>query len=214
MKKPAILVKKTLVPLVLCLASFSLLAQSRVSCSLEFVAGVGIGKGPLATFAPEFVAQYDLGGGFRAGAGAGVRYAKPCLQYVTRDGSPSRTFCNELGIPVFLRLGYGKERFYANLDAGYAISVLSYYAPDRPQYYASGSTPSEGKKEFHYNGLFVEPQVGWRIGRRSALALGLLLQKSVVINQVTTQHSDFIYSEGKKLNVFTPAVTLRYVLGF
>ena len=203
--------KKTIFLLILGVASLSLSAQSRITYSLEFVAGVGVGKGPQVSLTPEFVAQYDFGGGFRIGAGVGTRFARPCLQYITRNGSHSRSFCNELDIPVFMRLGYGKERIYANLDAGYAIGALSFYGLD----WAPG-----GKKEPSYNGLFVEPQVGWRIGRRGALAFGLLMQKSIVSNHVTTENgtvnapSYSIKEEVNRQDIFTPAVTLRYALSF
>ena len=203
--------KKTVLLLILGLASFSLSAQSGMTYSWEFVAGVGVGKGPQVSITPEFVAQYDFGGGFRIGAGVGTRFARPCLQYITRNGSKSRSFCNELDIPVFLRLGYGKEKLYANLDAGYAIGALALFD--------WGWIPG-GRTEPIYNGFFVEPQVGWRVGRRSALALGLLFQQSTVSNRVTTENGtwgDPSYSIGEKvttLNVFTPAVTIRYVVGF
>ena len=203
--------KKAILLLVLSLASLSLSAQGRMSYSCEFVAGVGVGKGPQLFFTPEFVAQYAFDGGFKVGAGAGARFARPCLQYITKSGAHSRTFCDELDIPVFMRLGYGKEQFYANLDAGYAIGALSFYG--------LGWVPG-GKKEPNYHGFFVEPQVGWKIGGRSALALGLLFQQSTLSNHITTvsgtindtQHS--IREEVSTLNVFTPAITLRYVQGF
>ncbi len=204
--------KKTILLLVLGVASLSLSAQSRMTYSWEFVAGVGVGKGPQFSFTPEFIAQYDLGSGFKIGAGVGTRFVRPCLQYITKNGSsPRRTFCNELDIPVFMRVGYGKEKLYANLDAGYAICALSFYG--------AGWT-GEGKKEASYSGLFIEPQVGWRFGKRSALALGLLLQKSIVSNRVTTENgtiNDPSYSIKVQVNrqdIFTPAVTLRYVVGF
>ena len=204
--------KKTVLLLVLGLASFSLSAQSRMTYSWEFVAGVGVGKGPQVSITPEFVAQYDLGGGFKIGAGVGTRFARPCLQYITQNGSsPRRTFCNELDIPVFMRLGYGKEKLYANLDAGYAIGALALFD--------WGWKPG-GRTEPIYNGFFVEPQVGWRVGRRSALALGLLIQQSTVSNHVTTENGTWgdpsysIREEVNTLNVFTPAVTIRYVVGF
>ena len=203
--------KKTILLLVLGVASLSLSAQSRMTYSWEFVAGVGVGKGPQVSITPEFVAQYDLGGGFRIGAGVGTRFARPCLQYITRNGSKSRAFCNELDIPVFMRLGYGKEKLYANLDAGYAIGALALFD--------WGWSPG-GRTEPIYNGFFVEPQVGWRVGRRSALALGLLFQQSTVSNHVTTEYgtkgdpSYSIKGEVKRQDIFTPAVTLRYVVGF
>ncbi len=203
--------KKVILLLVLSLASLSLSAQGRMSYSCEFVAGVGVGKGPQLFFTPEFVAQYAFEEGFKIGAGAGARFARPCLQYITKNGVHSRTFCDELDIPVFMRLGYGKEQFYANLDAGYAIGALAFYG--------LGWVPG-GKKEPNYQGFFVEPQVGWKIGGRSALALGLLFQQSTLSNHITTvsgsindtQHS--IREEVSTLNVFTPAITLRYVHGF
>ena len=204
--------KKTVLLLVLGLASFSLSAQSRMSYSLEFVAGVGVGKGPQVTFIQEFVAQYDLGGGYRIGAGAGTRFARPCLQYFTEFGSHSRSFCNELDIPVFMRLGYGKEKLYANMDVGYAICALTFY-----DWGWASDGWGEGRKEPSYNGFFVEPQVGWRVGRRSALALGLLFQQSAVSDYVKEHVDTPTISYGHKitaLNVFTPAITLRYVLGF
>ena len=204
--------KKTVLLLVLGLASFSLSAQSRMTYSWEFVAGVGVGKGPQLSFTPEFIAQYDLGSGLRIGAGVGTRFARPCLQYITKNGSsPRRTFCNELDIPVFMRVGYGKEKLYANLDAGYAIGALALFD--------WGWKPG-GRTEPIYNGFFVEPQVGWRVGRRSALALGLLIQQSTVSNHDTTENGTWgdpsysIREEVNTLNVFTPAVTLRYVVGF
>ena len=204
--------KKTVLLLFLGLASLSLSAQSRMTYSWDFVAGVGVGKGPQVSITPEFVAQYDLGGGFKIGAGVGTRFARPCLQYITQNGSsPRRTFCNELDIPVFMRLGYGKEKLYANLDAGYAIGALALFD--------WGWKPG-GRTEPIYNGLFVEPHVGWRVGRRSALALGLLIQQSTVSNHVTTENGTWgdpsysIREEVNTLNVFTPAVTIRYVVGF
>ena len=207
--------KKTILLLVLGVASLSLSAQSRVTYSWEFIAGVGVGKGPQVSLTPEFVAQYDFGGGFRIGAGVGTRFARPCLQYITRNGSKSRDFCNELDIPVFMRLGYGKEKLYAHLDAGYAICALSFF-----DWGMASDGWGEGRKEPSYDGFFIEPQVGWKVGRRSALALGLLLQQSIVSNRVTTENgtmNDPSYSNGSKvttLNVFTPAVTIRYVVGF
>ena len=110
-----------------------------------------------------------------------------------------------------MRFGYGKEKIYVNLDAGYAIRVLNFYG---------AGWVGEGGKRPNYGGLFVEPQVGWKVGRRSALALGLLFQQSTLYNHVMTENgtmNDPSYSLSQKvttLNVFTPAITLRYVLGW
>ena len=193
--------KKTVLLLILGLVSFSLSAQSRMSYSLEFVAGVGVGKGPQVSFSPEFVAQYNLGD-FVMGVGAGVRYARPCKVYDTKHG---RGFHDEVDIPVFLRLGYGKSIFFTHVDAGYAIGVLGYPGVD----YVPGA-----KKDFLYDGLFVEPQVGLKVGRRGAFALGVLLQQSDWHNQVWELFTTTTVYVRDTKNAFTPAITLRYVVGF
>ena len=197
--------KKTILLFVTFLATITVSAQSRMSYSLEFVTGVGVGKGPLVSFTPEFVAQYNMGG-FILGAGAGVRYARPCLVYISDKG---RRFHNEIDIPVFLRLGFGKANFFANVDAGYAIGVIGDPGPE----YVPGA-----KKDFPYDGLFFEPHIGLKVGRHGALALGLLLQQSTIniheIKGITIdgENMDALYSSMS--NAFTPAITLRYVLGF
>ena len=194
--------KKTILLFVSFLATIAVSAQSRMSYSLEFVAGVGVGKGPQVSFSPEFVAQYDFGGGFSIGAGTGVRYARPCKVYDSKHG---RGFHDEVDIPVFLRLGFGKSKFFTHVDAGYAIGVLGYPGVD----YVPGA-----KKDFLYDGLFVEPQVGLKVGRRGAFALGVLLQQSDWHNQVwDVGETTTVYVRNIK-NTFTPAITLRYVLGF
>ena len=190
-----------------CLATLSLQAQERFFYSLEVVTGVGIGRGPLATVTPQFVFQYDLGDGFRLGAGAGTRFASPCLQYITKNGTHSRTFSYELDLPVFLRLGYGKEKVYANIDAGYAVGLLSFFG--------FGRIPG-GKKEAGYDGFFMEPHIGLKLGPRSALALGVLVQQSTVMDHVTTDKGTIdspSYSTEtvvQSRHIFTPAINLRY----
>lgn len=200
--------KKSISVIIFLLVSILLPAQSRFSCSLELMSGAGVWKGPLFTVAPELVVQYDLWAGFKMGVGTGARYTMPCLQYITNNGThPERSFCNELDIPVFLRFGYGKEKLYANLDAGYAIDILSFYGSD----WIPG-----GKKDPCYNGLFFEPQIGWRMNRRSALALGILLQQSTVERYVKTESgergtpSHSISADVYNQHLFTPAITLRY----
>ncbi len=194
--------KKTILLFVTFLATIAVSAQSRMSYSLEFVAGVGVGKGPQVSFSPEFIAQYDLGGGFRIGAGTGVRYARPCKVY---DSEHGRGFHDEVDIPVFLRLGFGKSKFFTHVDAGYAIGVLGYPGVD----YVPGA-----KKDFLYDGLFVEPQVGLKVGRRGAFALGVLLQQSDWHNQVWELFTPTTVHVRDTKNAFTPAITLRYVLEF
>ena len=204
--------KSLLLVLYLITSAFSLSAQSRFSYSVELSVGAGVWKGPYFTIAPEFVAQYDLGAGFKVGAGTGVRFAMPCVQYNTwEDGTHSRDCSVELEIPVFLRLGYGVKWFYLNFDAGYTIGIYSALGPGR-----NGGS----KVDPCYNGFFFEPQLGGRFGRRSSLALGLLWQQSRVqsYDKIVSGTPDTpSYSESVQVRthrLFTPAITVRYGVAF
>ena len=200
--------KKLLLVAFICLASLSLRAQSPFTFSLEASAGVGVWKGPLFTVNPTFVAQYNLFDNLRIGAGAGIRFAMPCLQYITDNGVfRERSFVREWDLPVFLRLGYGKNKLFANLDAGYAFAILSYYGGD----WIPG-----GKKDPSYNGFFFGPQIGYSFSQRHALALGVLLQQSVVDDYGKFSggegESYYVGSNVTRQKIFTPAITLRYCL--
>ena len=198
--------KKLFCLLLVCLTALYAQAQNRFSSSVEFGAGVGVGWGPLATFTPQYVAQVDLGRGLKAGVGAGARFALPCSQYRTKTGGDAqRMFCVEADVPVFLRFGYGKGRFYANVDAGYAIGLLSIYGAGRMH---------NGNVDNCYNGLFFEPQIGWKVGRKGALALGVLLQRSTVMEHIETETADALYDEAHQHKLFTPALNLRYCILF
>ena len=199
--------KKIISILVICLVSTSLMAQNRISYSVEVDAGVGVGKGPQFTVAPEFVVKYEFESGILLGAGAGLRYGKPCFQYRISNASGSRQFCNELDIPVFLRAGYSFEHLFSVLDAGYSVGVWSAYSAD---------TKPGGSKAPSYNGFFLEPQAGFYLGKHSALALGVLFQQSSVIHQETVVSGNVgsasysIQAEAQTKNIFTPALTIRY----
>ena len=193
--------KKGFLCVVLSLVSTSILAQGRFSSSLEVSAGAGVERGPLVTAAPHLVAQYEIGNCFKIGVGAGVRFACPCHTYTNWNGTLRRTFNNELDIPVFVRLGYEERNLFADVDAGYAIGIFARLDP--------GVVPG-GKKEPSYDGLFVEPQVGVKFGRYSAFALGVLLQQSHIINDVTKVSATMSETKVTHQNVFTPAITLRY----
>ena len=98
----------------------SSLAQNNLSYSLETAAGAGFGKGPLFTLCPQFVFQDKFDSGM------------------------------ELDLPFFLRIGYGKNHFFSNVDAGYAIGIIST---------TNLGAVSGGRTKLSYNGLFCEPQV-------------------------------------------------------
>ena len=183
-------IKIILVCFLLCLAGLSLQAQDRWIYSAELTAGVGFKQGPLFFVTPQFTAQYPLGGGFTAGAGIGFRIGRPCYQYSVLNGSGSRSFRTELDIPLYLRLGYGKEHFFAHLDAGYAVGIFTRY------------------------GFFFEPQLGWKFGRRSALALGFLLQRSQFIDSWEERDGASSSQKSQSRKQFTPALTLRYSILF
>lgn len=195
---------KKILTLILCLASVSAWGQNSYISSLEFVGGVGFGKGPKMILAPQYVGQMDFGG-FRVGAGVGLRYAKPLREEVTKNGASSREYNNEFDIPVFLRLGFGGEKVYVNVDAGYSLGAIAFYEESMD----GGSVADKC-----YSGLFVDPQIGWRFSQKSALAIGMLLQQGVIGNRVTTQSGDSFSQEFHRKKEFTPALTLRYALSF
>lgn len=203
--------KKIFITLGFVLIALSMGAQNSISYSAEFVVGVGVGKGPLATLTPQFIAQYDFWGGLRVGGGIGIRYAMPCNQYLSKNKTHDRNFSNEIDIPLFFRFGYDMGNFYANIDAGYAIGVLAFDG--------LGSVPG-GLKESSYDGVFVEPQIGWRFGERRALAIGLLWQQSNLDNHIRTESGimgtpSYSVSESvKNEDLLTPAITLRYTIDF
>ena len=182
----------------------SLEAQNRFSYSLEAVAGVGLDHGPLVSFTPEFVAQFDLGSGFLVGAGAGVRLAAPCLRYIYENGLLSeRKYVREWDAPLFLRLGYrGKDRLFAAFDAGYAVGLYTKYKdPDRPQ-----------TVNHIYDGFFLEPQMGWRFTPKSGVSLGFLFQRGY--SEVRYMRLNEIGLSSDVLTVgnhrWISAITLRY----
>ena len=197
--------KKAIFILALLLSVIPLSAQNRISFSVELEAGAGVWKGPLFTVAPEFVAQYGFTSGIHVGAGAGVRFSMPCLQYVTTNGTPRRKFINEFDIPVFLRVGYSKNKFFANLDGGYAIGVYSFYGKD----WAPG-----GKSESKYDGFFIRPHAGLNLGRGNSLSLGVLLQQSIVTNQVSSSTAESASDVVTTERILTPAIILRYGFTF
>lgn len=198
--------------LAFCFFAQSLGAQNRFSYALESVAGLGIEKGPQYTVTEEFVTEYSLKGGFLIGVGAGLRYAAPCYQYIIKNGVHTKSrFANELDAPLFARVGYTGNRMFLKLDAGYSIGLYGHYQ--------SGVKPG-GKKAPSYYGLFFEPHIGVKFGKRSALALGVLLQKSTVSAHVITETGtmgDPSWSSTGEVStqrVLTPAITLRYCVSF
>lgn len=198
--------------LVLCSFAQSLGAQNRFSYALESVAGLGIEKGPQYTVTEEFVTEYSLKGGFLIGVGAGLRYAAPCYQYIIKNGVHTESsFANELDAPLFARAGYSGNRIFLKLDAGYSFGLYGHYRND---------VKPGGQKDPSYSGLFFEPHIGVRFGERSALALGVLLQKSTVSTHVITETGtidDPSWSSTGKVRTqreFAPAITLRYRFSF
>ena len=198
--------KKFFLIILFCLPSFILLAQNRVSYSLEMMAGVGVTNGPKYTIAPEFIVQYDLGNGINMGVGGGAQLSKPCYRFIDRDGIGSRSYCNEIDIPLFFRFGYGKDRLFADLDLGYSIGLMAGYEKD--------VFPGGEMDTCHYSGFFAEPHIGFCISRRSSLSLGILLQQSSINTEHITTTSVSLHNIMKVENVLTPAFTLRYGFTF
>jgi hypothetical protein len=150
----------------------------------------------------------EVASGLDLGLGLGVRYARPLDQRITttRNGETtvSREYANDLGATAFGRLRY---RFPGSLflqaDAGWRVGMIN------------------AKKHFVYaefvptdvTGLFVEPQVGWRLDDRRSLALGVSLQqmkRGERINVFTS--SDTTSDTYKKITVWSPVAFVRYCL--
>ena len=179
------------------LTSLSAQAQMKIHRSLEVTAGVGFGKGPIFTVYPQYVMKTEVGSGFNLGVGTAARISMPCESYIQGNtGETSKEHSVDFDIPVFIRVGYGYDCLFFNVDAGYAIGIFSI---------ALRSTPT------HDKGFFVEPHVGWKIGERNSLALGLLFQQND-IRFVAKVMEDGSFSQTVSYKrVFTPAITLRYV---
>ncbi|MBO5634193.1 MAG: hypothetical protein J5907_02085 [Bacteroidales bacterium] len=193
---------KKLLILILCLAGVSAWAQGEYISSLEIVGGAGFGKGPKVVITPQYVGQYDFGG-FRIGAGVGVRYAQPCYEDVTKNGSQNYEYCGTICIPVFVRLGFDGGKVYANLDAGYSKGIISRKGSE---FMGDGGSC--------YSGVFVDPHVGMRIGGRSAIALGVLLQQGTIGTRVQTDTGESHKTQFSSKKEFTPAINLRYAFSF
>lgn len=179
--------KSLLFVFVLCLLSFPGQAQGRFSLAMEFAAGVGFADGPQFVLTHDYVALYNLAGGLKLGGGVGVRFAKPVTTLSKNNYYDSTHYDNEVDLPLFVRISYGKSRLTASLDAGYAFGLWSVYSKE--------AIPG-GNRKPTYRGLFLEPQLGLRIGKDSVLSLGVLLQQTTDVLNLD--------------NVLTPAATLRY----
>jgi len=127
----------------------------------------------------------------------------PCSTYsIYEDGSHKRNFdlLLEFDLPVFLRFGYGKEKFFANIDAGYAIGIFNWY-------------PS-GRGEPCYDGFFIEPKIGCKLGSRGSLALGVVMQKGSMMVSTITKNLNTSTTDNSRQKLLAPAVTLRYGISF
>lgn len=198
--------------LAFCFFAQSLGAQNGFKYSVEIEAGAGIKKGPRSLVSAEFTAAYSFNGGFEAGCGVGIRNAEPCFQYIIKNGTPTKkSFCDEQDLPIFARIGYIKDWFIANIDAGYSFGLYGRYKKD----WLPG-----GQREPCYSGPFIHPRVGVRFGVRSKLSLGVLLQNSTVSTHVETETGTWGDPSWSSVSVvstqqeLTPALTLSYGICF
>lgn len=212
MKKVLLLLAITLVPI---LAS----AQNRLTLSAEISTGVGVvdtdfktgigvvDREAIISITPEFVAQYNLDSHWRVGAGLGVRLSSSYgLNYFPRSNEHI-----EMDMPLFLRVGYNLGNIYASVDAGYTLGLVARYG--------LGMLPG-GWDDCDYDGLFIEPQIGWRIDAHNSVALGLLLQQSTIQKSTTTENGTkgspgySVSFKSEQVTLFVPAVSLRYAYHF
>ena len=212
MKRILLLLAITLVPI---LTS----AQNRLTLSAEISTGVGVvdtdfktgigvvDREAIISITPEFVAQYNLDSHWRVGAGLGIRLSS---SYKLK-GFPRKNEHNELDMPLFLRVGYNLDRLYASIDAGYTLGLVARYG--------FGFAPG-GWDDCDYDGLFVEPQIGWRIDSRNSVALSLLLQQSTIQKRTTTENGTMgspdysVTFKSEQVTTLVPSVSLRYAYNF
>ena len=191
--------RKLLIICLTVLLAMPMVGQSKYSHTSEWAVGVGVGPGPRGLLAYRHIFNYKVGQTFAVGMGAGLRFASPCVQYNSRDGGAFKreVFLNEIGIPLFIRGGYESERFFANLDIGYSIGIIS--IPDLGLKGGGGIIYGSP-----YKGIFVEPHVGLYSGRRTQIALGMLWQQSIVTKGI---YEGDHYSSSYSVS-FTPAITV------
>ncbi len=212
--------KKALLLLAIILALPTLAsAQDRLTISAEVSTGVGIvdtdfktgigvvDREAIISLTPEFVVLYNLNNHWRVGGGLGLRIAS---SYKLK-GFPRKNEHNELDIPLFLRVGYNLDRLYASIDAGYTFGLVARYG--------FGFVPG-GLDDCDYDGLFVEPQIGWRIDAHNSVAVGLMLQQSTIQKRTTTENGTMgspdysVTFKSEQVTTFVPTVSLRYAYNF
>lgn len=212
--------KKVLLLLAIILALPTLAsAQDRLTISAEVSTGVGIvdtdfktgigvvDREAIISLTPKFVAQYNIDSHWRVGGGLGIRLSS---SYKLKD-FPRKNEHNELDIPLFLRVGYNLDRLYASIDAGYTLGLVARYG--------FGLVPG-GWDDCDYDGLFVEPQIGWRIDSRNSVALSLLLQQSTIQKRTTTENGTMgspdysITFKSEQVTTLVPTVSLHYAYNF
>ena len=212
--------KKVILLLAIILALPTLaLAQDRLTISAEVSTGVGIvdtdfktgigvvDREAIISLTPKFVAQYNIDSHWRVGGGLGIRLSS---SYELKN-FPRQNEHNELDMPLFLRVGYNLDRLYASIDAGYTLGLVAIYG--------FGMIPG-GLDDCDYDGLFVEPQIGWRIDAHNSIALSLLLQQSTIQKSTTTENGtkgspDYsIAFKSEQVTTLVPSVSLRYAYNF
>lgn len=174
----------------------------------DFKTGIGVvDREAIISLTPKFVAQYNIDSHWRVGGGLGIRLSS---SYKLKD-FPRRNEHNELDIPLFLRVGYNLDRLYASIDAGYTLGLVARHG--------FGLVPG-GSDDCDYDGLFVEPQIGWRIDSRNSVALSLLLQQSTIQKRTTTENGTMgspdysITFKSEQVTTLVPTVSLHYAYNF
>ncbi len=205
--------KKLIVILVLSLSMAGLYAQDAHNVSMEITGCAGFKYGPL--WAGEYTLNklYPLYGNFKLGFGGGLRVGKTMDEVCTKlrdnvETSVERKTQTEVDIPVYLRLNYVLEKLYFNCDLGYSLGIMAH---------KSGSAPDGTyNPDPHYDGFFVEPQVGYRFSDKLSLALGLRLHQTDCVDRVYyyVTGMDVVRGSYNSHEKPTPALTLRLARHF
>ena len=205
--------KKLIAILLLSLSMAGLYAQNAHNVSMEITGCAGFKFGPV--WAGEYTINklYPLYDNFKLGFGGGLRVGKTMdvVRTKLRDNvetSVERELQMEVDIPVYLRLNYDLDELYFNCDIGYSLGIMAHKSDSAPD--------GTYNPDPHYDGFFVEPQVGYRFSDKLSLALGLRLHQTDCGDSVDYYEtgSDVVFVNNSPHNKLIPVLTLRLAKHF
>ena len=169
--------------------------------------GFGIGPNPAAYGGSTFTAVYKIGELLSVGAGAGIRASFPTysLSHINAGVPVRDTFIFELDFPVYVRAGLVGRKAFFFLDAGYTLGALGLTLPP---------AAPVGLVKTCNNGFFFDPQIGYKLGKHSAISLGVLIQNTGYRLREKVREEDSFSEVVKTATAWTTAINIRYAYVF